>query len=209
MIKDSISAKKSPGFDLITGNILKELPRKALVKISNLMNASLRLKYVPQLWKVAEVIMVPKPGKPPHEPASYRPISLLPVLSKLFEKLLVKRLNQLIADRNHQFGFRNPHSTIDQVHRITDVIEKALEEKKVCSVIFLDVAQAFDKVHQGLTYKLHQQLPLQYADILQSYISDRYFRIKQDDEYSELKPINAGIPKEVSWGRYCISALHK
>lgn len=200
IIKDCISAKKAPGFDLITGNILKNLTRKSLVKICHLMNASFRLKYVPQLWKVAEVLMIPKPGKPPNETTSYRPISLLPVLSKVFEKLLVKRINPIIESRhlipNHQFGFRTQHSTIDQVHRITDVIEKALEEKKVCSVIFLDVAQAFDKVwHEGLIHKLRKQLPVQYADILQSYISDRYFRIKQEDEYSELKPINAGVPQ--------------
>lgn len=200
LIKDCISTKKSPGFDLITGSVLKQLPRKALVKISHLINASFRLKYVPQLWKVAEVIMIPKPGKPPHETSSYRPISLLPVLSKVFEKLLARRLNQLIESRNlipnHQFGFRKKHSTIDQVHRITNVIEKALEEKQVCSVIFLDVAQAFDKVwHKGLVHKLYKQLPTQYADILQSYISDRYFRIKQNEEYSELKPIKAGVPQ--------------
>ena len=62
----NINPKKSPGFVLITGQILKELPRKSLVKLTNLINASFRLKYVPQLWKVAEVVMIPKPGKPPH-----------------------------------------------------------------------------------------------------------------------------------------------
>lgn len=200
VIKDCISAKKAPGFDLITGNILKALPQKAIVKLSHLINASFRLQYVPQLWKIAEVIMIPKPGKSPHEVTSYRPISLLPVLSKLFEKILVRRLNPIIEHRNlipnHQFGFRNKHSTIDQIHRITDVIEKALEEREVCSVIFLDVAQAFDKVwHDGLIEKLSKQLPIQYVNILQSYISDRYFRIKQDDEYSEIKPIHAGVPQ--------------
>jgi hypothetical protein len=85
-----INPKKSPGFDLITGQILKELPRKSLVKLTNLTNASFRLKYVPQLSKVAELIMIPKPGKPPHETTSYRPVSLLPIMSKLFEKLLLK-----------------------------------------------------------------------------------------------------------------------
>jgi len=77
----NINPKKSPGFDLITGQILKERPRKSLVKLTNLINASFRLKYVPQLWKVAEVVMIPKPGKPPHEATSYRPISLLPIIS--------------------------------------------------------------------------------------------------------------------------------
>lgn len=199
-IKENINTKKAPGYDLITGQILKELPRKSLVKLTNLINAAFRLKYVPQIWKVAEVIMIPKPGKPPHETSSYRPISLLPVMGKLFEKLLLKRLKPIIERKhlipNHQFGFRNQHSTIDQVHRITNIIEQALEEKKVCSTIFLDVAQAFDKVWQdGLSHKLELLLPVQYSKILQSYIFDRYFRIKQEDVYSNLMKIQAGVPQ--------------
>jgi len=144
--------------------------------------------------------MIPKPGKPPHEAASYRPISLLPVMSKLFEKLLIKRLKPVIERKNlipnHQFGFRSKHSTIDQVHRITNSVENALEEKKVCSAVFLDVAQAFDKVwHEGLNYKLRTILPKQYAEILESYLGERFFRIKQGGAYSELKEIKAGVPQ--------------
>jgi len=199
-IKNNINPKKAPGFDLITGEVLLQLPEKAIVKITNLINAAFRLKYVPRLWKVAEVIMIPKPGKPPHEASSYRPISLLPVMSKLFEKLLIKRLKPIIVRKNlipdHQFGFRSKHSTIDQVHRITNVIEKVLEEKKVCAAIFLDVAQAFDKVwHEGLACKLKTILPKQYTEILDSYLTERFFRIKQGDAYSELKEINAGVPQ--------------
>jgi hypothetical protein len=70
--------------------------------------------------------MISKPGIRPHEAASYRPISLLPTMSKFFEKLLIKRLKSIIKRKNlipnHQFGFRSKHSTIDQVHRITNII---------------------------------------------------------------------------------------
>ena len=127
-------------------------------------------------------------------------IVLLPVMSKLFEKLLIKRLNPIIERKNlmpnHQFGFRSKHSTIDQVHRITNVIEQTLEEKKVCSAIFLDVAQAFDKVwHEGLNHKLRTILPKQSAEILESYLTERFFRIKQGDACSELKEIKEGVPQ--------------
>ena len=143
--------------------------------------------------------MLPKPGKPPHETTSYRPVSLLSTKSKLYEKLLLKRLKPIIEEKhflpNHQFGFRNHHSTIDHVHQITDIIEKSLEEKKVCSAIFLDVAQAFDKIwHEGLNYKYRILLLVQYSKLLESYISDRFFRVKQE-AYSELKKIQAGVPQ--------------
>jgi hypothetical protein len=82
------------------------------------------------------------------------------------------------------------------VHRITSLIEIALEEKKVCSAIFLDVAQAFDKVwHEGLNHKLRTILSKQCAEILESYLTERFFRIEQGDAYSELKEIKAGVPQ--------------
>jgi hypothetical protein len=79
------------------------------------------------------------------EATSNRPISLLPELSKFLEKLPLRRLKPMLGEKQimptHQFGFRNNHSTVDQVHRITTVIEKTLEELKVCCTISLDVAQ--------------------------------------------------------------------
>lgn len=200
LIKYEINAKKSPGYDLISGDVLKNLPRKAIIKITNLINATFKLKFVPSLWKVADVLMIPKPGKPPNIVSSYRPISLLPMISKVFEKVLAKRLNKIIERKklipNHQFGFRRQHSTIQQVHRITNKIEVALEERKVCSAVFLDVAQAFDKVwHEGLIYKLRCMLPNQYASILKSYLDGRHFRIKQQNTYSKLREIKAGVPQ--------------
>ncbi|MGR0295363.1 reverse transcriptase domain-containing protein, partial [Klebsiella pneumoniae] len=91
------------------------LPDRALRKIIHIFNGAFRLKHVPMQWKVAEVIMLLKPDKPANEVKSYRPISLLPVLSKLFEKLFLKRLAPILEERNlvpnHQFGFRKKHTT--------------------------------------------------------------------------------------------------
>jgi hypothetical protein len=199
-IRTNLNSNKAPGFDLITGEILKHFKRKALVKLTTLINACIRLHHVPDAWKTAEVIMIPKPSKNLSEVDSYRPISLLPIMSKLFEKLILKRLKPIIDENHlvpaHQFGFRNNHSTIDQVHRITDVIENTLETKRVCSAVFLDVAQAFDRVwHEGLLHKLRVNLPYHYYRLLQSYLTNRHFRVKHEDSYSELKTIKAGVPQ--------------
>lgn len=196
----NINTKKAPGFDLINGEILKKLPRKAIVKLTTLINASFRLRYVPILWKTAEVIMIPKVGQDNHELTSYRPISLLSIISKVFEKLLLRRMNHIIEQKNiiptHQFGFRDKHSTIDQIHRIVTEIEKALEGDKICSAVFLDIAKAFDKVwHDGLLMKLKKIFPMQLVEILKSYLHQRTFRVKMENEYSELKQINAGVPQ--------------
>lgn len=195
-----LKSKKSPGYDQIVAVLLKKLPHQGVVKISNIFNAALNLKHMPNLWKVAEIIMIPKPGKNPREASSYRPISLLPVIGKLFEKLFSKRLKKVIFERNiipnHQFGFREKHSTIEQIHRITHSIEIALEKKEICSAVFLDVSKAFDDVwHKGLLHKINLLLPRQYCQMLESYLLDRYFRVKQDDDYSNLYHINSGVPQ--------------
>jgi hypothetical protein len=134
-IRTNFNPRKASRFAFITGKVLKNSKRKALVKPTTLINAFIRLNYIPDAWKTAEVIMIPKPGKNLSEVESYWPISLLPIMSKMFEKLILKRLKPSIADKHlvptHQFHFRRNHSTIDQVHRITDIIEKALENKCV------------------------------------------------------------------------------
>jgi hypothetical protein len=111
--------------------------------------------HFPAQWKVAQIILILKPGKPPNELTSCRPISLLPIVSKVFENILLKRLLPVVENNRlipkHQFGFRQRHSTIEQTHRIVQRIKEALENKQYCSAAFLDVSHAFDKVwHTGL-----------------------------------------------------------
>lgn len=199
-IQRDLNAKKAPGYDLITGKILKELPEKALRLLTIIYNAILRLNHYPVQWKVAQIILLPKPGKNLEEVTSYRPISLLPVISKVFEKLLIKRIKpELEVNKTiptHQFGFREHHSTVEQVHRIVRKINNDLEEKRYCSAAFLDISQAFDKVwHPGLLYKIKKYLSHKFYLILKSYLTDRYFLVKHQEEYTELMPIKSGVPQ--------------
>lgn len=200
MIKNSLNPKKSPGYDLITGQLFKELPRKGIVMLTIIYNAVIRLGYFPAQWKISEIVLIPKPDKPLNEVTSYRPISLLPIMGKLFEKLLATRLEPIIEDMSlipeHQFGFRRGHSTIHQVHRIVDIINSAFEEKEYCTAAFLDESQAFDRVwHEGLLYKLRKTIPHCYFIIIKSFLDDRYFQVKYGQERSELYPIKSGVPQ--------------
>lgn len=195
-----LNHKKSPGYDLITPKILSELPNSAIKLITYIYNSIVRIGFFPSQWKVAVIILIPKPGKPPEEVSSYRPISLLPTMAKLLEKLIKEPLEGIMENKkavpNHQFGFRSEHGTIEQIHRITSKIFKDLEEKKYCSAVFLDISQAFDRVwHTGLLYKTKQVLPLNYYLIIKSYLENRHFLVKYGDEQSSLHPINAGVPQ--------------
>jgi hypothetical protein len=141
--------RQSPGYDLITGKILKALPTVGIKYLTQLFNAILLLNSFPSQWKVAQIIPILKPGKPPHALTFYWPISLLPIVSKVLEKLLLTRLLPLVEHNGlipfHQFGFRQRHSTTEQTHRIIHRINEAFEHKAYCSAAFLDISQAFDK----------------------------------------------------------------
>lgn len=128
-----LNQHKAPGYDLITAKILRELPEEAIIYLTQLYNAIIKRGFVPQQWKVAQVIMILKPGKRAEDVLSYRPISLLPIPSKVLEILFLKRLmpiiekNQIIP--NYQFGFRQKHSTIEQIHRLVEKINTTFEQK--------------------------------------------------------------------------------
>jgi hypothetical protein len=89
--------------------------------ITKLFNAALLKGYFPTQRKVAQSILILKLGKSPDELTSYRPISLLPIVSNVFEKLLLKRLLLMVENIrsiHNQFDFRQRHSKIQRTHRI-------------------------------------------------------------------------------------------
>ena len=94
--------------------------------------------------------MVNEPNKPPNVATSYRPISLLPLVSKVLERLLLIRI---LVDSEmdsilptHQFGFQKTHSTVQQSRGIVKIINESLEKKTLYTTAFLDIEQTFDRV---------------------------------------------------------------
>jgi hypothetical protein len=107
--------------------MLKEMSHEGYLNLLYILNAIRRLAYWPTPLKQAKIIMIPKPGKTPTDVTSYRPISLLPIILKVLEKLILKRIykdsNPQAWITQHQFGFRKAHSTTQQCHRIADIIK--------------------------------------------------------------------------------------
>lgn len=198
-VKD-LKLKKSPGGDGISAKMIKELPLSAVRLVLFIFNGILRVGYFPSSWKRSEIVMIPKPGKDPTQVKSYRPISLLSILSKMFETILLRKITPHIASNNiipdHQFGFRKGHNTIEQVHRIVTYIRSAFENRQYCSALFIDISQAFDKVwHEGLLHKICETLPPNTHKLLKSYLSNRSFEVKSNGIFSSSKKINAGVPQ--------------
>jgi len=196
-IRDS-PRHKNLGYDLITAEVATQLPKKILLLLKHIFNSNLRLSYFPVLWKFSIIIMIPKPGKPTDSPESYRHISLLPLFSKIFERIILKRILPFIEASipNTQFGFRHKHSTIHQVHRLVDKISYTLEKKLICTAAFLDVSQAFDRVwHEDLLFKLKSILPPYFFLLFKSYLKNRHFAVRSGFSLSEVSSIHAGVPQ--------------
>jgi len=142
-----------------------------------------RLQYFPPHWKLGIISMIYKPGKPEKNPGSYRPISLLPSISKVLERPIAARMVRIMEAKGilseHQFGFRAGYCTVEQLHRVVKQILSAFERKEYCNAIFLDVSEKFDRVwHSGLLLKIKNTLPAPYFGLLRSYLEKIRFAVR-------------------------------
>ncbi|GFW55901.1 probable RNA-directed DNA polymerase from transposon X-element [Trichonephila clavipes] len=121
-IISKLNTRKAPGHDQIKNIALKSLPMNAITHLTKIFNKCLLLQHFPQIWKHCTISLLPKKNKDPKFPLNYRPISLISCVAKLFEKILLSRI-QAFSDSNHiipdfQHGFRKKTSTCHQLdHR--------------------------------------------------------------------------------------------
>jgi len=172
---------KVPGPNGLPNRALKHLPKRAVSVLVRIFNAVLRTHHLPPTCKNARVISILKPGKDPALPSSYRPISLLDTIGKLFEKILLVRILRVVNERglfrDEQVGFRPKHSTSLQLARLVERITGNFGEKGLTCAVFLYVAKAFDTVWiDGLLYKLTLlNFPSYIVHTILSYLKDRTF----------------------------------
>lgn len=196
-----LKTRKSPGIDEINNKMIKELNKNTIAALTAIFNAILRLNHFPNAWKTAIILPFRKPGKDPRLRENYRPISLLPTLSKIFERLILSRLNKYLTEikaiPDEQFGFRPNHSCTHQLLRLTENIAESFHQKKHTVAVFLDIAQAYDRIwHTGLMYKLRNLgVPDYIQKIIHSFLTNRNFMVKVNETLSTPRNISAGLPQ--------------
>ncbi|KAK3098188.1 hypothetical protein FSP39_017040 [Pinctada imbricata] len=184
-VKDFLNCldiSKAVGPDGLSPRLLKEAANVLAPPMCKLFNYSLKLKQFPTSWKVANIIPVYKKNDP-QKVENYRPISLLCIIAKVFEKCVHKQLHNFIVSIKllspHQSGFTKNDSTVNQLLFLTNEFANALEDGKEIRVIFFDITKAFDRVwHAGLLYKL-KSFGIS-GDLLlwiENYLSSRYQKV--------------------------------
>ena len=192
--------KCAPGYDEIDSDILSmSLPSIGMVLLK-LLNFSLIQGLFPNELKVANIIPLFK-SEDPMMFNNYRPVSLLSIFSKIFEKAMYKRLieflemHKILYDK--QFGFRKKHSAFMAHMILVDNLIKALQNQEYVIGVFLDFSKAFDTVdHSILLTKLyHYGIRGIAHDWFKSYLSDRTQFVTYNEEKSSMLPTTCGVPQ--------------
>ena len=145
----SFKKGKTPGPDEFRAECLAALHPKSVEFILDMFNASISLGYVPWEWRKVKVIFLPKAGKDDYtNRRSFRPISLMSVLFKTLERLVLWHLEETTLHRNpihhNQFGFRKGRSTDHALSKVVNYIEKGINSQRYVLGVFCDIAGAFD-----------------------------------------------------------------
>lgn len=199
-IIDGLNSAKAAGDDRITPKVLKSLSKPLSVNLSNIINDIFTSAKFPKSLKNGIVKPIPK-VKASKDPADFRPITILPVLSKVIEIAFHDRLLDFLTTHNvltsKQYGYGKGSGTeaavIDHVHEI----RRAVDKKKVCGAIYIDISKAYNTIsHELLAQKLEiygiRGLALQ---LFVEYLSNRTQQVRIQNVLSDPMTINLGAPQ--------------
>ena len=189
---------KATGPDEIPAKLLKETASVIAPSLCKIFNKSLQQGSLPSDWKLANVVPVHKKGAKDHV-ENYRPISLLPTVSKVFERCVLNsikvHLYQVLSPKQH--GFCTGRSCVTSLLEALDHIGSLLDSGSQVDTIYLDMSKAFDKVgHRRLVEKLLQaSFSGNLLNWFCSYLSSRRQRVTVLGASSEDLPVTSGVPQ--------------
>ena len=195
-----LSSNKATGVDKISCKIIKIASSAISDSLTHIFNQAITLSSFPDEWKTARVIPLYKNGQR-NVAGNYRPISVLPAISKVMEKILYDQLYNYLSNfrllSDSQFGFRKFHSTATALLDCTNDWYMNLDRKMFNLVVLIDLKKAFDTVdHQILLRKLELYgVKGQALSFLNSYLSNRSQKCQINGSLSSEKMIRCGVPQ--------------
>ena len=166
--------------------------------LAKLFNCCIESCMWPTQWKISCVTPVYKKEDETNK-KNYRPISVLSVIPKLFEKIMFEQLYKTFSPlfSSNMSGFLRGHSCCTALLKLTDEWRMVLDEKKAVEVAAIDLSKAFDSICHNLLLAKLKAYGLQDSaiNLIRSYLSDRLQRVKCNDTYSDYLPIRCGVPQ--------------
>ena len=181
--------------------VLKNCEAELSHILAELFNKCLKESCFPDCWKVSSVAPVFKNVGERSGAKNYCPVSLLSVVSEVFEKLRINRIVDHLENcglfSDSQYGFRSSRSTADLLTVVSDRIARAFNRSGATRAVALDISNAFDRVwHAGVLHKLKSYgISGQIFSLISSFLSNRRLRVVLDGKSSQEYPVNAGVPQ--------------
>lgn len=192
--------KRSTDINGISQWLLKQCYFHIIEPLTFIINGSFTEGVFPELCKEAKVIPVYKKGSTSNM-GNYRPISLLPIIGKIFEKLYYNRLIYFLDENNiissNQYGFRKGRCTSDAINKFMEFIVKSLDNQMKTMSAFLDLSKAFDCVHHPYLLTLLNNIGVRGIPLkwIESYLSDRKQVVTVKNKVSNSVNLNFGVPQ--------------
>ena len=195
----TIKTKNCEGFDRIPQRVLSDGAEYLITPLGGLFKRIYEQKTIPQQWSVSKVIPIHKKGLK-SDIENYRPIANLCSTSKLFEKLILKRIlsiekiNDVDITGKEQHGFKRNKSTTTLSLQIQSLISRALDEDKHVLMASIDLSAAFDVVNIDLLLERLRivGLPVDVVELVKVWLTNRSFYVELNDLNSVLHDINSG-----------------
>jgi retron-type reverse transcriptase len=193
-------SNKAPGNDTVHLRILKDCLSSVVQPFTSIINSSFLKGIFSSQWKISEITPIPK-NDDYEEAENDRPISLLPVLSKVCERVVHNQLtNYLIPNERfptNQSGNRKQHSTETLGFAVTDYILDAMDRKQIIAMVLLDFNKAFDSVSHSLLLKKLQNFGVSQNAL--RWFASYLFRLKQQvrigKTLSSSRTVTHGVPQ--------------
>ena len=197
---NDLQSKNSLDANGLSTSFIKSIITLIATPITHVFNASLTTGNIPSQLKLAKVIPIFKAGDPDNVD-NYRPISLLCTFSKIFEKIVAKRLLCYIEKNkilnNFQFGFRKQHSTCHPMLHLLNKISKTLNDKEFGLTIFCDLQKAFDTCHHQILLRKLEKIGVKNTELkwFESYLTGRQQFVQIGESKSTRKTVTCGVPQ--------------
>jgi len=194
-----IKRKCAVGLDDIPASFLKDTKFVVAKPLTHIINCSLRSGVVPSDFKLAKVVPIFKSG-PRDNFDNYRPISVLPAVSKILEKCVHQQIMNHVETHSllssFQFGFRKNHSTVLASVYFIDKIRKAMDKGMLTGAIYIDLSKAFDTIsHASIIEKLPDfGITGTPQSWFSSYLFGRFQQVSYDGTLSSREPLFCGVP---------------